>query len=559
MNRTVRKSTTLYAGAVFLAAAAFVFPIWLYGIPQSHDTVHHFQAANALYESISGDGNPFPVWAANENDGYGGVVLRLYPPLAYLVLAIARTIAGNWYDAGWLAFLFWSAIGGWGVFLWAREWFSEKSALAAAVMFVFAPYHAIQLYGAFIYAEFAAASVLPFCFLFVARLCRRPSVANIAGLGAFYALLVLTHLPLALIGSICIFLYFIFCPKTESFAPSALKFSAGIAVGSAASCFQWLRVLREMDWVGISTEKFSAHGFYDYRENFLLSFPYLKNGLDLDADVHHLWFMDLSLAVTFCFVLPLAILFYRKASAELKINLRAPLFLCAFAFFMLTPLSYPLWQHAALLQKVQFPWRWFAVFSICAVIFVAAGFEYLASMAKPKTRPIFLLLVGSLLIGLSFTFSQIIRQAVYLPETEFARLAENLPARASIQEWLPIWANKQTAKVKEKISSERAAEITNWNATEKNFTVAAGGASDVRVAAFYYPQWSATLNDANLSVEPAPDGAILLRLPASETEATVNLKFTESAAVLISFYVTAALWLAIIIFCLWNTLSKSKI
>ena len=53
-------------------------------------------------------------------------------------------------------------------------------------------------------AEFAGAAVLPFAFLFVERVCRHRRRQDIAGLAVSFALLLLTHLPLAIIGSIAL-------------------------------------------------------------------------------------------------------------------------------------------------------------------------------------------------------------------------------------------------------------------------------------------------------------------------------------------------------------------
>ena len=84
---------------------------------------------------------------------------------------------------------------------------SESSAMWAAILYALAPYHVNQLYQAFLLAEFAGAAVLPFAFGFVERVCRRGRYSDIAGLAATYAFLILTHLPLAVMGSLALAIY----------------------------------------------------------------------------------------------------------------------------------------------------------------------------------------------------------------------------------------------------------------------------------------------------------------------------------------------------------------
>ena len=71
-------------------------------------------------------------------------------------MAFTRTLTGSWFSGSLLFGLLFGLAGG-GVYFWAREFVSSRSAIWAAVLFTVAPYHLVQLYQAFLLAEFAGA------------------------------------------------------------------------------------------------------------------------------------------------------------------------------------------------------------------------------------------------------------------------------------------------------------------------------------------------------------------------------------------------------------------
>lgn len=522
----------IYILGIFLCAAIFVFPVWLYGVPRSNDLNQHYQFAASIEDSLR-NGSFYPNWADKENEGYGGIGLRFYPPIAYYILAFGKILTNDWFAASCLAFLFWSMLAGFGVYLLAREFSTVKASFVGAVMYIFAPYHATELYGSFMYAEFAAAAVLPFCFLFLTRILHKNNPSDIFGFAIAFAMLVYTHLPLSVIACLGFAVYVLFSIKKETFFPIAKKLPLALLLGILASSFQWVKVITEMKWLKHASDKYSATDFYDYRENFLLSFKYIAG---LDADIHHLWFFDLLFAVTLVFAVPFAVVAFRRADAEKKKMLKSVSALAIFTIFIFTPLSSFVWNNLSILQKVQFPWRWLTVFSICAIIFVSAGFDFALEFAKTKMRPIFLILCGCLFIGIAFSINQVIRQALFIPSNEFAQLTKEIISRPNNEEWLTIWANKETAQINEKISTDRKIEIIEWKPTEKSFKIAEGNEDFTRITQFYYPHWSAKIDGGDAELKPADDGAILIKIPPNET--TVLLEFSEPQSVKISIFIS---------------------
>jgi uncharacterized membrane protein len=542
---------------ILLVSFLIILPILLNGIPYGNDLKQHYQFAASIEDALK-TGDFFPNWAQNENNGYGGVGLRFYPPIAYYVLTFGKILTGNWYDGSVLAFTFWMFLGGIGIFFWSKEFFSERASLVAAVTYIFVPYHAVELYSSFTYAEFAASGVLPFCFLFVTRICKIPKPLDVLLLALSFAILILTHLPLTLIGSIALAIFVI---SSAGFNIKKI-FYCGLSavIGLILTSFHWLRIVTEMSWINHSSDTYSSSGTanYDFHEHFLLSFPYL-NGLD--ADKNTLWFIDLCLAITLLICIPSGIIFYKVAETRLR-KVMIPIFaVFSVALLMMTKLSLPIWESVSILQKVQFPWRWFSVVSVFAVIFVAAGFEMSLNLLKTTKRSQAFLVFICLIFGIIFTSSQIIRQYTALDRIAFADIIEYVSTAENCDCWLPVWAGKSFAVGSEKVIAEgREVKYVSWSRLEKTIEVSAGEPTDTRFSVLYYPHWKATVNEKSVEVLKTNDGAIYI--PTGESAAIIKLELVEPELLTIAILVSKVAWILLILtvsISIWKTSSKSKI
>src|SRR6185436_17003952 len=167
----LRQNNAVDFGCLLLVSLAFLSPILLIGLPVgSPDLFHHMTIANAWANAFQ-DGYLIPNWVYAENNGYGAVTVRFYPPLIHITLAFFKLVFRDWGFAVFAGFLFWSVVGSLGVYIWTKDVInSRKAALVAASIFVFTPYHVNQFYHGFFWGEFVSLSVAPFCFYFVRRL-----------------------------------------------------------------------------------------------------------------------------------------------------------------------------------------------------------------------------------------------------------------------------------------------------------------------------------------------------------------------------------------------------
>jgi uncharacterized membrane protein len=526
-----------------------VLPVLFNGIPYGYDLPHHYQCAMTFYEAFQ-TGDFYPSWSLNRNFGYGGMETRLYPPVSHYSLAVAYYLTGSWHFGSWLVFTIFTFLGALGIYLWAKEYLPARQAVFAGCFYALMPYHLNQLYNTFFYAEFVGSALLPFSFYFVARVCRRGTAADVAGLAISFAALVLTHLPLTVIGSLCLAIYALTHLKRGQLFAQIGKLSAGVALGLAASSFFWTKVLLERDLMA----KTSVYPdpWLDYRFHFLLtplqSFDgeLLTRIYETSSFYYDLMFLMMVVLVAGCTV-PFLI---RLKGKEFK--MRGVWVLFGLSVFLAIPFSRFVWDAFKPLQEVQFPWRWLAIVAIAASMLSAGYINHLFEWFKTKHRPLALIIGGCILSFATYSVSQVIRQAPYIEKDGVVTYMNKTSADIGFTFWWTNWTRKEAFDVKEKVlTANRAVQIDKWTATEKEFQIAAGSANQARIAVFYHPNWQATVNDAPVTPEPDANGATLVSIPAQTTN--VKITFLEPRKVEIAQKISKIAWLAILLtlfFCL---------
>ena len=504
-----------------LVAGATLTPTLFWGIPSNHDLSNHFRFELPFYDALRA-GHLYPGWLAESNHGFGDASFRFYPPALYYLLALAKTIGGSWYAATVITFTTLSIFGALGVYLWAREFGSSQIAMLAGILYSLAPYRLNQFFQATLLAEFAGAAVLPFAFAFTLKVCRHGGKKNIAGLAASYALLVLTHLPLAVIGSIALGVYAFLCIRNKGRTRTLGRLALSAGIGLAASAGYWTTMLAELNW--IRADNINPDPSVDYRKNFVLS--------TFSPDYLSVWWMNILLLAMFAMFWPALVLLFKKAEpsdevqADNRRSMKALAILLLFTLFMATPLSQPIWRIVHPLQQTQFPWRWLSITSMACALLLAMAIPIWTRFAKGPRRPLFVIALGTVVMSLAFSAFHIVREATWLSPAEFEQTIKNIPGSAGVTQWLPVWVHEPLPTAIARVDApNRTTTIKRWEPEHRVFHVEAGGATEARVQTFFYPHWKATAGGRNLTVHPDHDGTLVVALPSEATD--VNLEFCE--------------------------------
>lgn len=542
--------------AMFAGALVVLPAIW-FGMPNNNDLANHYHFAIPFYEALR-HGELYPGWLATPNFGYGDVVVRFYPPALYYLLAAGRAITGNWYAGSLLIVTFLSALGSLGAYLWARSYVPRNIAIWAGLFYALMPYHLAEFYQAAQLAEFAAGAALLFALALTKRVCDEGRWRDAAGLAVSYAALVLSHLPLAVFGSLALLVYGLMSVRKNHIRLTLVKLSSAVLLGLVASSFYWVTMVAEMKW--IIADGANPDPLLDYRRNFIFS--------TLSPAISEtLWWMGLLAIATVLMCIP-ALGLLRASKANRKRSLVAVAVLLVFSLLMSTAASKPVWAIIPYLRMTQHPFRWLAVMSAVAPILMAAAIPFWTEQLRSRWRPLALIMTGLVMIAVTFSFSQTVRGATFLSRPTFERILAPLREAPGIVQWLPVWAsasgsNKASYEkcipptTSAKIEARgRAIRVTEWADLTRTFEVEAGAPADARVATFYYPHWTATANGHQLPTRPAPDGALLISLPSERV--AINLDFREPARVTLGNVASIIGWTLILLVLILDVFATKR-
>lgn len=520
-----------------LVALAALLPIMIFGVPHGADLPNHLRFALPFSDAIQ-SGDFHPGWLAESNDGLGDPRFRFYPPGFYYLVSAVRVLTGGWYMSTIVVLALLSIAGGLGAYFWARTVCEPKIALWAGVLYAIAPYRLNEVYQASLLSEYAACSILPFTFFFVERICRKRNFSDVAGLALAYALLVLTHLPMAVIGSISLGIYVLFRIERGNLLSTLARLAVGVLLGLAASSFFWTTMLAELSWIKGSGA--DPNIYYNYRVNFLFSPSALTN--------RNTWYANILALAVLGFLLPGLVLagrWFRKDSLDRGLMAALPLTLIT--FLMTTGLSRPVWAVIPKLSEVQFPWRWLSVTSLMGALLVAASIPQWIQMLRANVRPRDLAVALALVLSLAFTGTQIIYDSEYVGSARFESMAREVRGAVSFKDWLPAGASELTKVEKMAAVVEagsRPVTITSWEPERRTFHIAAGNETTARVRTYFYPHWIAKADGRVLPTAATTDGLIEIAAPAQATE--IELAFVEPPRTWWFELVTRVSWLLIV-------------
>jgi hypothetical protein len=395
----------LLLGLTLFALAPLLAPGYFYS---AHDGRHSVFFV-AMFDEAIRDGVFWPIWAMHHVQGYGYPTFLLQAPLAFYVaevfillgFGITAAVKGAWT----VAFL----LSAWGMYGLVRRWVltwpyrdaslvvtaederrASQAGLVAGLLYVFAPYHLLDIYVRAALAETMLIGWLPWVFWAFDRLiggALRPGwQARLAVAAVAYALLIFTHAfaIMAVTPLLMVFILFRLWVQWRydgvlsgrawmaMAGQTAVAAAAGVAGLLLAAIFVLPLLaegplLSQEDWVR-DTYAYSRH--FVHWGQFLSSFwgfgysddpTGANDGMSFQIGV-----MLVILAVAALFLL----------LARMWRTRSLPIFLLtatAVLLYMMTPSADWLWRSVALLELLQFPWR-----LLTLVIFVLSALGGLA-------------------------------------------------------------------------------------------------------------------------------------------------------------------------------------
>jgi hypothetical protein len=544
------RKAILYLAILTALLTLACLPLLLHGPQLGHSLKHNLSWSNAFTAQLA-QGELYPRWLLNGYAGAGSPVFFFYAPLPFYFTALGSLVCRNCSVAVQLGIGEWLLIlcSGFSFYCFARQYAIPLFATIGAVLYALAPYHfAIDLLERQAIGEIAVYIWMPLILLSIARMAQGKGA--VTGLAVSYALLLVSHLPCALLFSLLLPPYVLLI-KYYTSRPRLISMSlAGITLGIMLAAVYLLPALLTQG--NISSYKWWGPHFHYDRWFFL-------DGIEAPSPHFSLRLFGALSASTLAFI-PAWIVAYRYHPVQHRPLLAALLFFFAAAWFMMLPGSRFVWELVPFLPKVQFPWRLMVIvdFAVAATLVLA-----LQSLRDASARRLVLIPAAACVLFLAksadLSAEDYAAQWKLLADADRQALLQTAIATGhGPKEYLPSRVQLQRDELMEAVRDlERVAidpaageaRVTRWQARDIRLEVSLNRETGLQVRQFHYPGWVATLDreEIRLPVEAAgPAGLLRLRVPPGHHHIHLQLQplWREAAGVVIS--VTGLLLLIIV-------------
>lgn len=524
----VKKYQTLFFLLLIIALSFFS---WRYLLKPGYFSMHDDMQIMRIFEldKCVKDGQLPCRWVPDLGYSYGYPLFNYYPPLPYYLGELLYLFGFSLINSVKILFGLGFILSGLFMYFLAREFWSDLGGFLAAIFYIYAPYHAVDVYVRGAMGEHWALIWFPLILLSVYKVIKEKSWGWVFLLALSYSSLLLSHNIMAMLFSgVALVWGIIWLVFTKDYKKT-IRLGIGVLWGVFLAAFFSLPVILEMKFVHIET---LFMGYFNYLAHFVsLKQLFLKTDWYWVASVYGpedmmpfmigIFHWALVLINTF-----LAFLFWRqkKNLPLLTMITFLTVFFLASAF-MTHERSTPIWQKIKILEYLQFPWRFLGL-----VIFFAS-FAAGAIVMFLKRKSFKYLFVGILMAGLLFSVKDYFRPEKHYDVTDEDRLTGEqwqLALTNAIFDYLPIDAQYPPAEEAPKLPQiiEGEGEIkdfqkgTDW----QSFKVKMEEEAQIQLSLYDFPHWTVWLDGEKTEINHDNFlGLITFKVPPGEHQIKAKL------------------------------------
>jgi hypothetical protein len=353
--KILRNKSLFYLLLLLALSGVTLLPFFHTGFFTMHDDT---QVARVYEMFLSLKSGMIPVrWVLDLGYGYGYPIFTFYAPFAYYFGALWMFLGFDVLTSTKIMMGVGVILAGVGMYLFAKDVWGEEGGFIAGLFYLFAPYHAVNIYIRGAVAEFWGMAFLPFVFYglwntYNTRKWRYLIVGSLAYAGVILShnltAMMVTPFLLVVIGGMTIA-----CLLKKDY--QTMYKLAGIAL----STFYWLPAITEMRYTNVisqisgSGSKFSDHfvclnQLWNSPWGYAGSGPGCEDGVSFRIGKLHVFFVLLAVV--------LGGFIYKKNNEKGVVMLGSVLFFFI-AVFLTLPQSEFIWRLVSPMSYFQFPWR----------------------------------------------------------------------------------------------------------------------------------------------------------------------------------------------------------
>jgi hypothetical protein len=431
-------------------------------------------------------------WVPDMGWGNGFPLFNFYGVFTYYLGGLLSYLVG-YINASKLLFAFALLGGSFGIYLLVKEIWGKYSGLAASVLYLFAPYKALDIYVRGALAEAVALSLVPFVlYLGYKAVTKDVNFYKYFTLSLFF--LFITHNIMTIIFIPVVFLWMFYWLFLNKFKDLKIAiFSISIAIGLSA--FFLLPAFFEKNL--IQTESLTRFEL-DYRANFIsvrqlfldrvwgygTSIPGPEGGMNFQIGWPH-WILAF-----IAFVL----VFFFKTEKNKRLLVGSTFVLFVVSIFMTHNKSSFIWESFPILSFFQFPWRFLSLAILTSSIL--GGF--VVSAVKDKYKMYLSLLIVTLTVLLNWSY---FKPREFYDVNDSQKLSGQLwedQRKGAVLDYLPKTAlePREGAPTQPQIISENGTVENYINKTNRfSFTAKITEKSRIEIPVYYFPNWTVFVNN----------------------------------------------------------------
>lgn len=514
---------------LLLALAALVCaPLLWYGAPNGHSIEYNLVWLKNFAAQLA-QGDLYPRWLMNMNSGGGSPVFYFYAPLPFYILSIPTLLCSSCKLTVQLGIGEWLMIGlsGLSFFHFARLTFSTRIAVLSAAFYMLLPYHfEIDLWQRQDIGELTNYIWMPLALYYTERLIAGQN--TIIGLAVVYGLMLLTHLPSTLLFSIALGFFLLVLAWRRHHWRFIAQFALAIGLGLLLTGLYWVPALFSEQY--IRTDQLWSAVFDFHRWFYPIHGEPLDEGED-DAFALRLFAM---IAVTSAMFVLCWLNAYRWRHVLGRSALFSCLIMTLIAWFLMSPYSQWVWEHAPELWKVQFPWRIAMVLDLATAIAMLHSLHALEQHHDRISALVITAVLGLLLY--SFATADVWHELDPFDSPGWIvsrdeSVQEGVDAPEYTTAWNPAEPEDETNPLLnvgplQYDSSKGLITVIDWAPRRIVLDINLQQPSALRVRQYYFPNWQVESSLAGrlpLKADPA-SGLLSVQAPAGQYRLAFTLR-----------------------------------
>lgn len=503
------------------------------GLPPTHDGEFHVIRFYEFDKALR-DGNLYPRWASDLNNGFGVPLFNFVYPLPNYVASILHLFSISFIDAFKINMFVASIVGGVFFYLWTKEFWGRLGGIVSSVFYTFSPYHFVDIYIRGSVGEVWALGLFPAFLWAYARFVRSRSKLFLMFSSIFLALIIFSHNILALMFFIFSLSYIIFsiCMEKEK-KYLILNTLYLILLGLGLSAIFWLPAILETKYVtGLQIFDVAAN-FPQLYQLFIPSWGSGFSGGGLGNELSYQIGVANLMVVSFSIIIILLQIIRKNK----KLLLTLFFFICFIVtFYLMLSLSLPIWKAVPFMNYFQFPWRLLSLEILFASFL--AGSIFSLNIKNKFINLFFAIFLIFITFALGIGYA---KPAYYMYRNDnyYATRSNFIDGTNSIGNvFNTIYLKSIPAKEKEKAIFTRGAGKIIANKVASNsysFTILANTNSEIQANLAYFPGWEVYVNGRKESLK-SQNGRFTFLVSAGKS--IVNIMFKDTLIRKISVYIS---------------------